>query len=124
LRRFEYRRHRLRQENAFSLMMLKSSPHYAHMLQSLKAHTENNTDEEKEGRRNHLVVVLCMAREMGRVGIYKREGNVSLASFGIKSKKDKYGNKVDLTKSLSQMLPYIVTATAASALIQPASFAW
>ncbi|CAK9216101.1 unnamed protein product [Sphagnum troendelagicum] len=61
---------------------------------------------------------------MGRVGIYKREGNVSLASFGIKSKKDKHGNKVDLTKSLSQMLPYIVTATAASALIQPASFAW
>jgi len=65
-----------------------------------------------------------MAREMGRVGIYKREGNVSLASFGIKFKKDKNGKKVDLTKSLSQMLPYIVTATAASALIQPASFAW
>jgi BASS family bile acid:Na+ symporter len=77
---------------------------------------------KKSERRHHLV--LCMAREMGRVGIYKREGNVSLASFGIKFKKDKNGKKVDLTKSLSQMLPYIVTATAASALIQPASFAW
>jgi hypothetical protein len=67
---------------------------------------------KKPERRHHLV--LCMAREMGRVGIYKREGNVSLASFGIKFKKDKNGKKVDLTKSLSQMLPYIVTATAAS----------
>ncbi|XP_024357487.1 probable sodium/metabolite cotransporter BASS3, chloroplastic [Physcomitrium patens] len=64
------------------------------------------------------------ARHKGRVGTYIREGNVSLASFGIKVKRDKKGKKVDLTKSLSQMLPYVVLATAVSALIQPASFAW
>lgn len=63
-------------------------------------------------------------RQTGRVGTYKREGNVSLASFGIKTKRDKKGQKVDLTKSLSQMLPYVVLATAVAALTQPASFAW
>lgn len=67
---------------------------------------------------------LCRARHKGRVGTYEREGNVSLASFGIKFKKDKMGKKVDLTKSLSQMLPYVVLATAVAALTQPASFAW
>jgi BASS family bile acid:Na+ symporter len=64
------------------------------------------------------------ARHKGRVGTYIREGNVSLASFGIKVKRDKKGQKVDVTKSLSQLLPYVVLATAVSALTQPASFAW
>lgn len=105
--------------DAFRSMLFRSSVHFSHM----PPQTELSWKVAKKSERRHHLV-LCMAREMGRVGIYKREGNVSLASFGIKFKKDKNGKKVDLTKSLSQMLPYIVTATAASALIQPASFAW
>ena len=69
-------------------------------------------------------IEMTRARHKGRVGTYIREGNVSLASFGIKVKRDKKGQKVDLTKSLSQLLPYVVLATAVSALAQPASFAW
>lgn len=69
-------------------------------------------------------IEMVRARHKGRVGTYIREGNVSLASFGIKVKRDKKGQKVDLTKSLSQMLPYVVLATAVAALTQPASFAW
>jgi len=69
-------------------------------------------------------IEMVRARHKGRVGTYIREGNVSLASFGIKVKRDKKGKKVDLTKSLSQMLPYVVLATAVAALTQPSSFAW
>ena len=71
-----------------------------------------------------VAIEMCKARHKGRVGTYIREGNVSLASFGIKVKRDKKGQKVDITKSLSQLLPYVVLATGISALTQPASFAW
>lgn len=81
------------------------------------------TSTSYEGQ-EQAAIEMCRARHKGRVGTYIREGNVSLASFGIKVKRDKKGQKVDLTKSLSQLLPYVVLATAVSALAQPASFAW
>ena len=81
------------------------------------------TSTSYEGQ-EQAAIEMCRARYKGRVGTYIREGNVSLASFGIKVKRDKKGQKVDLTKSLSQLLPYVVLATAVSALAQPASFAW
>ncbi|KAJ7537313.1 hypothetical protein O6H91_11G000800 [Diphasiastrum complanatum] len=64
------------------------------------------------------------AHDKGRVGIYTREGNISLASFGLKLKRDRQGQNIDITKSLSMMLPYIVVATAVIALSNPASFSW
>eukprot|EP00246_Nothoceros_aenigmaticus_P018237 TRINITY_DN9469_c0_g1_i1.p1 TRINITY_DN9469_c0_g1~~TRINITY_DN9469_c0_g1_i1.p1 ORF type:complete len:467 (-),score=44.14 TRINITY_DN9469_c0_g1_i1:308-1708(-) len=68
--------------------------------------------------------IVCMAPHKGRVGTYKREGNISLASFGIKAKRDTNGKTLNLTKSLSKLLPYVVVATAVAALTHPASFAW
>lgn len=68
--------------------------------------------------------VVALARHKGRVGTCNREGNVSMASFGIKVKKYKKGKKVDISKTLSKMLPYVVAGTAIAALTQPASFTW
>lgn len=84
----------------------------------------SRTSTSYEGQQEVASIEMVRARHKGRVGTYIREGNVSLASFGIKVKRDKKGQKVDLTKSLSQMLPYVVLATAVAALTQPASFAW
>ncbi|XP_002973383.2 probable sodium/metabolite cotransporter BASS3, chloroplastic isoform X2 [Selaginella moellendorffii] len=51
--------------------------------------------------------------------------NNSASSIGkLQVKRDSQGRKIDIAKSLSKMLPYIVVATAAAALIHPATFAW
>ncbi|KAG6553578.1 hypothetical protein Mapa_004492 [Marchantia paleacea] len=77
--------------------------------------------------RNAVLRAVAMAQQkgrVGRVGKFRREGNVSLASFGIKMKKNRKGQEIDVTKSLSKMLPFVVAMTAAAALTKPASFAW
>ncbi|KAL2652409.1 hypothetical protein R1flu_020537 [Riccia fluitans] len=74
-----------------------------------------------------LLRIVSMAQQkgrVGRVGKFRREGNVSLASFGIKTKRNRQGQPIDITKSLSKMLPFVVAATAVAALTKPASFAW
>ncbi|KAL2935690.1 putative sodium/metabolite cotransporter BASS3 chloroplastic [Bienertia sinuspersici] len=63
----------------------------------------------------------------GRVGLQRREGNVSLLSFGVDSNNQ---SCVDDSKSggssqiLSAMLPFVVVATAVAALSQPSTFTW
>ncbi|KAF3773922.1 putative sodium/metabolite cotransporter [Nymphaea thermarum] len=59
---------------------------------------------------------------LGRVGRQRREGNVSLLSFGVVGPQD--SGKTDPSKLLSGMLPYIVAATAAAALVNPGTFSW
>jgi hypothetical protein len=76
------------------------------------------------GRKHEAFRVVALAKHKGRVGTCNREGNASMASFGMKVKKHKIGKKADLSKALSKMLPFIVAGTAIAALTQPASFTW
>eukprot|EP00850_Spirogloea_muscicola_P018507 SM000170S02679 [mRNA] locus=s170:173700:176449:- [translate_table: standard] len=76
-------------------------------------------DQMHRNLRQRAVVIA-----LGKVGICERQGNVSLALFGRKGKRDKLGRKFDLAKALSQMLPIVVVATAAVALSHPPAFTW
>ncbi|OAE33268.1 hypothetical protein AXG93_1200s1300 [Marchantia polymorpha subsp. ruderalis] len=79
---------------------------------------------QKKLRNAVLRAVAQQKGRVGRVGKFRREGNVSLTSFGIKIKKNRNGQEIDVTKSLSKMLPFVVAMTAVAALTKPASFAW
>ncbi|KAF2292521.1 hypothetical protein GH714_025135 [Hevea brasiliensis] len=59
---------------------------------------------------------------IGRVGLQRREGNVSLLYFGINP--DAEVSKTDASQVLSAMLPFVVAATAIAALAQPSTFTW
>ncbi|KAL3677438.1 hypothetical protein R1sor_027386 [Riccia sorocarpa] len=86
-----------------------------------------STRDARARWRYGVLRIVSMAQQkgrVGRVGKFRREGNVSLASFGIKTKKNRHGQPIDITKSLSKMLPFVVAATAVAALTKPASFAW
>ncbi|KAI4374429.1 hypothetical protein MLD38_012425 [Melastoma candidum] len=79
---------------------------------------------------------------VGRVGLPRREGNVSLLSFGVDSySSDDEAEDADVVESsrtegsassssssseevLSAMLPFVVALTAAAALTQPSTFTW
>eukprot|EP00262_Sarcandra_glabra_P005317 TRINITY_DN16757_c0_g2_i1.p1 TRINITY_DN16757_c0_g2~~TRINITY_DN16757_c0_g2_i1.p1 ORF type:complete len:415 (-),score=28.34 TRINITY_DN16757_c0_g2_i1:456-1700(-) len=61
---------------------------------------------------------------LGRVGAQRREGNVSILSFGINPRSFSDGAKPNSSQALSGLLPYIVAATAVAALVQPATFSW
>ncbi|KAI6674369.1 hypothetical protein NL676_002275 [Syzygium grande] len=61
---------------------------------------------------------------IGRVGLQKREGNVSLLSFGNKQQVISEADGTDSSQVLSAMLPFVVAATAVAALAQPATFTW
>ncbi|GAV70744.1 SBF domain-containing protein [Cephalotus follicularis] len=62
---------------------------------------------------------------IGRVGSQRRYGNVSLLSFGTMNTNGVADvDKADSSQLLSAMLPFVVAATAAAALTQPATFTW
>ncbi|XP_010036742.1 probable sodium/metabolite cotransporter BASS3, chloroplastic isoform X1 [Eucalyptus grandis] len=61
---------------------------------------------------------------IGRVGLQRREGNVSLLSFGNKQHVISEVDRTDSSQVLSAMLPFVVAATAIAALAQPATFTW
>ncbi|KAI4356298.1 hypothetical protein L6164_000330 [Bauhinia variegata] len=61
---------------------------------------------------------------IGRVGWHKREGNVSLLSFGINRSAVGEVGKRDWSQFLSAMLPFVVAGTAIAALAQPSTFTW
>lgn len=61
---------------------------------------------------------------MGTVGSHDKQGNVSLASFGLKPRRLSGSNNGDFAKALSALLPYVVVATAVAALVQPSTFTW
>ena len=70
------------------------------------------------------------------VGVLSRRGNISEASFQQRVSSNHVSHttssrnradrvvKVDIGKAISQMLPWAVLATAASALVHPPSFSW
>ncbi|GAB4841514.1 Probable sodium/metabolite cotransporter bass3, chloroplastic [Ancistrocladus abbreviatus] len=62
---------------------------------------------------------------IGRVGLHRREGNVSLLSFSVNTG-DEVGkdSKSDSSQILSALLPFVVAATAVAALSQPSTFTW
>uniref|UniRef100_A0A1D1YJB0 Putative sodium-dependent transporter yocS n=1 Tax=Anthurium amnicola TaxID=1678845 RepID=A0A1D1YJB0_9ARAE len=67
----------------------------------------------------------------GRVGWHRREGSVSLLSFGGGDEAAAFRNVDDSSPSstsssefLSALLPYAVAATAVAALTKPATFSW
>ncbi|KAI4354172.1 hypothetical protein L6164_003065 [Bauhinia variegata] len=61
---------------------------------------------------------------IGRVGRHRREGNVSLLSFGMDKSAVAELGKRDWSQFLSAMLPFVVAATAIAALAQPSTFTW
>ncbi|XP_042512432.1 probable sodium/metabolite cotransporter BASS3, chloroplastic [Macadamia integrifolia] len=61
---------------------------------------------------------------IGRVGAQRRDGNVSLLSFGINPVSISKQVKSDPSQLLSAMLPFVVAVTAVAALSQPATFSW
>lgn len=61
---------------------------------------------------------------IGRVGSQRREGNISLLSFGINTGDVADDAKNDPSQVLSAMLPFVVAATAVAALSKPSTFTW
>ncbi|XP_024047161.1 probable sodium/metabolite cotransporter BASS3, chloroplastic isoform X2 [Citrus clementina] len=61
---------------------------------------------------------------VGRVGLQRREGNVSLLSFGINAGSVAVVARNDSSQVLSAMLPFVVALTAVAALAQPSTFTW
>ncbi|XP_074567755.1 putative sodium/metabolite cotransporter BASS3, chloroplastic [Curcuma longa] len=66
---------------------------------------------------------------LGRVGWHRREGSASLLSFGAGPRELLAGGgghqaSDDLSQALSALLPFVVAATAVSALANPATFSW
>ncbi|KAF9610968.1 hypothetical protein IFM89_026248 [Coptis chinensis] len=62
----------------------------------------------------------------GRLGAQRREEHVPSVSFGLKKEEEAEDEQVknDASQVLSAMLPFIVAATAVSALSNPATFTW
>ncbi|KAE9592146.1 putative Bile acid:sodium symporter/arsenical resistance protein Acr3 [Lupinus albus] len=62
----------------------------------------------------------------GRVGfLHHGHGNFSFLSFGVdESVVSEVGNERDWSQILSALLPFVVAATAVSALVQPSTFTW
>ncbi|GLU08048.1 hypothetical protein SLE2022_249770 [Rubroshorea leprosula] len=73
-----------------------------------------------------LTVLACSTSPfIGRVGLQRREGNVSLLSFGVNSGGvTQAATKNDSSQILSAMLPFVVALTAVVALAQPRTFTW
>ncbi|XP_034689570.1 probable sodium/metabolite cotransporter BASS3, chloroplastic [Vitis riparia] len=61
---------------------------------------------------------------IGRVGFHRREGNVSILSFGINPGPISEIPTTDSSQLLSALLPFVVAATAVAALAQPSTFTW
>ncbi|KAL5794497.1 hypothetical protein ACOSP7_003091 [Xanthoceras sorbifolium] len=61
---------------------------------------------------------------IGRVGFHRRQGNVSLLSFGLNQGSSSELGKNDSSQVLSALLPFVVAATAVAALVQPSTFTW
>ncbi|XP_019462021.1 PREDICTED: probable sodium/metabolite cotransporter BASS3, chloroplastic [Lupinus angustifolius] len=62
----------------------------------------------------------------GRVGfLHHGHGNFSFLSFGVdESVVSEVGSERDWSQILSALLPFVVAATAVSALVQPSTFTW
>lgn len=63
----------------------------------------------------------------GRMGLHRREGNLSLLSFGANPRSFYIAEdeeKVDYSQALSALLPFVVALTAVAALSQPSTFTW
>nr|GMD20207.1 probable sodium/metabolite cotransporter BASS3, chloroplastic [Ipomoea batatas] len=75
-----------------------------------------------------LVAVACSTSSplFGKAGWHRREGNLSLLSFGESRRIVAVGveKKVDVSQVLSALLPFVVALTSIAALSQPATFSW
>uniref|UniRef100_A0A3Q7I3E3 Sodium/metabolite cotransporter BASS3, chloroplastic n=2 Tax=Solanum lycopersicum TaxID=4081 RepID=A0A3Q7I3E3_SOLLC len=73
------------------------------------------------------VACLTSSPLTGRVGLQRREGNLSLLSFGANPKSfyvAEDDEKVDYSQVLSALLPFVVAITAVAALSHPSTFTW
>ncbi|GAB2282401.1 Probable sodium/metabolite cotransporter bass3, chloroplastic [Dionaea muscipula] len=74
-----------------------------------------------------LSALMCSTTPfLGRVGLYRREGNVSWLSFGVHTNQvtGDHSKSDSSSEILSALLPFVVAATAVAALVQPATFTW
>ncbi|CAK7349242.1 unnamed protein product [Dovyalis caffra] len=78
----------------------------------------------KGGPKNGVMLTFACSTSplIGRVGLQRREGNVSLLHFGINPNAE--AAKTDSSQVLSAMLPFVVAVTAIAALAQPSTFTW
>lgn len=99
----------------FSASMQHASALFGHLLKHCSR------------KKKHLPCISCKAAPGGRVGTvgsHDKQGNVSLASFGLRSRRLTGKDNGGFAKALSALLPYVVVATAVAALVQPATFMW
>ncbi|KAL8160665.1 hypothetical protein V2J09_002202 [Rumex salicifolius] len=78
----------------------------------------------RRGGGSSSALMCCTTPFIGRVGLHRRFGNVSLLSFGLNSDDLREDSNGDSSQNLSAMLPIVVAATAVAALAQPCSFTW
>ncbi|GMH25818.1 hypothetical protein Nepgr_027661 [Nepenthes gracilis] len=78
------------------------------------------------GSSGGLSAIMCSTTPfLGKVGLHRREGNISLLSFGENSSNQvSRVSKTDSSQILSAMLPFVVAATAVVALSRPSAFTW
>lgn len=77
------------------------------------------------GRRGWVSACSTSFPCLGRVGWHRREGNVSLLSFGLNSDSFLGGGKSESSSEVfSAMLPFVVAATSVAALTNPNTFSW
>lgn len=85
----------------------------------------------KNNSNGGLSVLACSTSSpfIGKVGLFRREGNFTLLSFGtnpsyLSDVGDIEAASDDSSQILSAMLPFVVALTAVAALAQPSTFTW
>lgn len=83
----------------------------------------------KKNSNGGLSVLACSTSSpfIGKVGLFTRQGNFTLLSFGTNPSylSDKEAaNDDDSSQILSALLPFVVALTAVAALAQPSTFTW
>ncbi|KAK1353998.1 putative sodium/metabolite cotransporter BASS3, chloroplastic [Heracleum sosnowskyi] len=88
----------------------------------------------KKNSNGGLSVLACSTSPpfIGKVGLFKREGNFTLLSFGtnpsylsdVGDKDAANDDDDDSSQILSALLPFVVALTAVAALVQPSTFTW
>ncbi|KAL8087675.1 putative sodium/metabolite cotransporter BASS3, chloroplastic [Apium graveolens] len=83
----------------------------------------------KKNSNGGLSVLACSTSSpfIGKVGLFTRQGNFTLLSFGTNPSylsDQEAANDDDSSQILSALLPFVVALTAVAALAQPSTFTW
>ncbi|VFR02002.1 unnamed protein product [Cuscuta campestris] len=121
--------------NSFSLPLKpyrknpKPLPPQNHRNRNLfRPHIPAINGKPRGGGASGSIPVACSTSSplFGKVGLHRREGNLSLLLFGnhCRTVAVEVENKEDTSQVLSALLPFVVALTAVAALSQPSTFSW